>query len=161
MKNCARCNSQFPNFIIKNGKKINFQRRKYCLSCSPLGAHNTAQLHLPPKQGSGRDYHKMSDEQKKNHCKITYQYQKNRGLERKTKLVNSMGGCCQCCGYKNNLAALHFHHVNPKEKIFVLDVRNLTNRKWDCILQEAKKCQVLCANCHAEEHYPDLQKWGR
>lgn len=161
MKTCAKCQSTFPNFIIKNGKKRNLQRRKYCLSCSSFGIHNTTQLHLPPKQGSGRDYHKMSDDQKKQHCKISYQYQKNRGLKRKTELVNSMGGCCQSCGYKNNLAALQFHHINPKEKIFVLDVRNLTNRKWNYILEEAKKCQILCANCHAEEHYPYLNKWGQ
>jgi len=157
MKTCAKCQSQFPNFIIKDRKKINFQRRKYCLSCSPLGKHNTAQIHLPRKQGSGRDYYKMSHDQKKQHCKITYQYQKNRGLKRKIELINSMGGCCKSCGYKNNLAALHFHHLNPKEKIFVLDVRNLTNRKWNYIIAEANKCEVLCANCHAEEHHPECE----
>lgn len=151
---------EFPNFLTLDGKKRNLQRRKYCLSCSPFGNHNTAQIHLPPKQGSGRDYHKMNDEQKKIHCRETYGYQKRRGIKRKSELISSMGGCCQSCGYKKNLGALQFHHINPEEKEFVLDVRNLTNRKWDRILEESKKCQILCANCHAEKHYPHLDKWG-
>jgi len=143
MKNCAKCNSQFPNFIIKNGKKVNFQRRKYCLSCSPLGKHNTAQLEIHSEK------------------KSSYHYQRERGVKRKIKLVQSMGGCCQSCGYNKNLGALEFHHINPNNKITQLDVRVLTNRKWSFITEEASKCKLLCANCHAEEHYPYLNKWGQ
>jgi hypothetical protein len=143
MKTCAKCKSTFPNFIIKDGKKVNFQRRKYCLSCSPLGKHNTAQLEIHREK------------------KSSYPYQKARGTKRKIELVNIMGGCCQSCGYNRNLGALEFHHINPKEKITQLDVRNLTNRKWSFIIEEANKCKLLCANCHAEEHYPYLNKWGQ
>lgn len=143
MKNCAKCNSQFPHFIIKNGKKINFQRRKYCLSCSPLGAHNTAQLEIQREK------------------KSSYHYQRERGIKRKIELVKLMGGSCQSCGYNKNLGALEFHHVNPNNKITQLDVRVLTNRKWSFITEEASKCKLLCANCHAEEHYPYLNKWGQ
>ena len=143
MKTCAKCKSTFPNFIIKDGKKVNFQRRKYCLSCSPFGKHNTAQLEIHREK------------------KSSYPYQKARGTKRKIELVNIMGGCCQSCGYNRNLGALEFHHINPKEKITQLDVRNLTNRKWSFIIEEANKCKLLCANCHAEEHYPYLNKWGQ
>jgi len=72
-----------------------------------------------------------------------------------------MGGCCQSCGYNKNLGALEFHHINPNNKITQLDVRVLTNRKWSFITEEASKCKLLCANCHAEEHYPYLNKWGQ
>lgn len=143
MKTCAKCQSTFPTFIIKDGKKVNFQRRKYCLSCSPLGKHNTAQLEIHREK------------------KSSYVYQKARGVKRKIELVNIMGGCCQSCGYNENLGALEFHHINPKEKISELDVRILTNRKWSFIIEEANKCKLLCANCHAEEHYKDLQGWAK
>lgn len=29
-----------------------------------------------------------------------------------------MGGCCSKCGYRDNIAALDFHHINPEEKDF-------------------------------------------
>ena len=144
MKNCAKCQEIIPISLLVDGKKRNFQRRKYCLSCSPFGKHNTQKLEIErPKR------------------KSSYEYQKKRGVKRKTELVNLTGGCCQSCGYKKNLGALEFHHINPKEKISELDVRILTNRKWSYILNEVKKCKLLCSNCHAEEHYPDLENWGQ
>ena len=69
------------------------------------------------------------------------------------------GGCCENCGYDKNLAALQFHHRNPHEKTFGLDVRKLSNTRWDSILIEAEKCDLLCGNCHMEEHYPDMGNW--
>jgi hypothetical protein len=62
---------------------------------------------------------------------------------------------CEKCGYDKNSAALQFHHSEPINKLFSLDLRSLSNRKWDVILEEVKKCQLLCSNCHAEEHNPD------
>lgn len=87
----------------------------------------------------------------------SYKYQKKRGLERKKKIVDLHGGSCQICGYNRNLAVLEFHHKEPEKKSFKLDVRNLTNRKWESIIEEASKCRLLCANCHREEHHPSFQ----
>lgn len=82
-----------------------------------------------------------------------YQAQQARGQQRKKELVELLGGQCSLCAYKSNSAALVFHHV--KDKSFGLDLRKLSNASWDKILQEAQKCILLCANCHAEIHYPD------
>src|SRR5260370_13583922 len=79
--------------------------------------------------------------------------QKARGVHRKQHLVSALGGRCSACGYNRCSAALSFHHKNPAEKDFPLDIRNLTNRKWHVILAEAKKCTLLCLNCHAEVHH--------
>lgn len=57
---------------------------------------------------------------------------------------------CQRCGYKTNLAALQFHHLNPKEKDF--EISSNLCRKWETIKQEVEKCIVVCANCHIELH---------
>jgi len=70
------------------------------------------------------------------------------------KLVKQFGGYCSVCGYNKNLSALTFHHNN--EKKFKLTVRSLLNRTMSKILSEAKKCILLCHNCHSEIHNPDL-----
>lgn len=36
-----------------------------------------------------------------------------------------------------------------------LDVRTLSNTKMEKLLIEASKCDLFCANCHREIHYPD------
>lgn len=85
-----------------------------------------------------------------------YENQKKRGLERKIYFINQLGGCCSKCGYKHNIAALEFHHVNPEEKEFQIDMRKLSNTSMDKLQKEIDKCVLLCANCHREEHNQDL-----
>ena len=86
----------------------------------------------------------------------TYHSQTIRALKRKLKLIEMKGNCCSNCGYNKNLAALHFHHRNSEEKAFKLGLRILSNKRWEAIVKEAEKCDVLCANCHAEVHNPEL-----
>ena len=77
-------------------------------------------------------------------------------MTRKLKLIMEAGGCCTSCGYRRNAAALTWHHMDPKKKRFTLDVRNLSNRSEVDIRAEVAECILLCANCHAEEHFPAL-----
>ena len=90
----------------------------------------------------------------KNSDHQSYSAQKKRGLQRKLHLIKELGGKCNMCGYKKNVAALAFHHAHGKE--FKLDVRSLSNRKLKPIYDEARKCVLLCHNCYAEAHSPDL-----
>ncbi|RYY89315.1 MAG: hypothetical protein EOO15_06565 [Chitinophagaceae bacterium] len=46
---------------------------------------------------------------------------------------------------------------DASQKSFKLDVRLLSNRKWEAIVQEASKCKLLCSNCHAEMHHPESE----
>ena len=84
-----------------------------------------------------------------------YKKQQERAWSRKLELIKMMGGECSRCGYKENIAALDFHHLNPEEKSFQLDARHLSNTHMEKIMEEAKKCVLLCANCHREIHYPE------
>ena len=86
----------------------------------------------------------------------SYEAQKKRGLQRKWDIIQERGGKCERCGYFGNIGALEFHHLNPDEKDFQLDVRKLSNTKLEILREEFSKCVMLCANCHREEHYPDL-----
>jgi hypothetical protein len=86
----------------------------------------------------------------------SYEAQKRRGLSRKLELIKNAGGCCSICGYNKNLAALVFHHDASSNKDFKLDMRSLSNRKLEPVLEEINKCILVCANCHAELHNPHL-----
>jgi hypothetical protein len=92
----------------------------------------------------------------KNAAHQSYPSQKQRGLQRKLELCRKAGGKCSRCGYKTNLAALSFHHLESKEKDFKLDMRSLSNRKLENVMVEFNKCILLCSNCHAEVHNPEL-----
>ena len=87
-----------------------------------------------------------------------YKKQKLRHISRKIELINLMGGKCCLCGYDKNYAALDFHHVNPSEKSFQLDARHLSNCSTASILEESKKCILVCANCHRELHNANFGK---
>jgi len=68
-----------------------------------------------------------------------------------TDLKNENGGQCKCCGYNKCLDALDFHHTNPDNKIeSVADLIGRAGRK--VAKEEAKKCVLVCANCHREIH---------
>jgi 5-methylcytosine-specific restriction endonuclease McrA len=64
-------------------------------------------------------------------------------------LVKEAGGCCAACGYDRSLAALQFHHLDPADKEFGLASRGFS-RGIDRAREEARKCVLLCGNCHAE-----------
>lgn len=71
-------------------------------------------------------------------------------VRKKYQLVMYKGGKCEICGYnKMCLGAYHFHHLNPKEKSFGISA---CTKSFDYLKTEVDKCQLLCANCHAEEH---------
>lgn len=72
----------------------------------------------------------------------------------KRAAVKRLGGKCMRCGYDKCIAALSFHHTNPQEKEFGL-AANGNFHNWNEYWAEAQKCILLCANCHAEEHYDE------
>jgi hypothetical protein len=86
----------------------------------------------------------------------TYHSQTKRALKRKLELINLRGGGCEKCGYNKNITALEFHHIDPNSKDGVLTVRQLGNMNMNWIMNEFSKTKVLCANCHREEHNPDM-----
>ena len=110
------------------------QKQKFC-------SNNCKQKH---------HYHQVKEQTN------TYHSQTLRAIRRKLQLLELFGNACYNCGYNANLAALHFHHLDASKKTFKLGMRTLSNRSWNAILEEAKKCQLLCANCHAEKHNPEL-----
>lgn len=73
--------------------------------------------------------------------------------EIKERLVRLLGGQCAVCGYKRCLAALEFHHRDPKTKKFGIGSETVVRVPWEKVVAEAMKCVLLCANCHREHHF--------
>jgi transposase len=67
----------------------------------------------------------------------------------KRKLVEEAGGKCSICGYDRCQQALEFHHLDPSLKEFDLGRKGVT-RSLARSRAEARKCVLLCANCHRE-----------
>jgi hypothetical protein len=67
----------------------------------------------------------------------------------KIKLIEYKGGKCVKCGYNKCIEALHFHHVDPKEKDFSISGKTLSFEKMK---KEVDKCILVCSNCHSEIH---------
>ena len=159
IKICEKCHKEFSQrYKDENGKSHSLQRRKFCLDCSPYKQHNTKDLnktiwHKP----HNRYYKNMTIEERKIHNKSVAKYLNKRRLDRKLKLINLLDSKCKICGYNKNFAALHFHHLDPKTKLFNLSVREIAAYSWETLLIELNKCILLCSNCHAETHHPQCE----
>ncbi len=63
---------------------------------------------------------------------------------------------CSICGFKD-YRALDFHHRVPEEKLF--NISNYLNQhgiSQQEVLNEIKKCDILCKNCHAILHRKNI-----
>ena len=76
--------------------------------------------------------------------------------QRKTRdYIQSFKKECVRCGYNKCIEALDFHHRNPQEKDGMLSrySRRVFSPAVKLLIdQEILKCDILCANCHREEH---------
>lgn len=57
---------------------------------------------------------------------------------------------CADCGYAEHPAALDFDHRDPSTKLF--NPSQFARHSWQQVLEEIKKCDVRCANCHRVKH---------
>lgn len=69
----------------------------------------------------------------------------------KEALVQGFGNKCYLCGKEYPNYTYEFHHIDPSTKSYSLS--NPTTRAKSAYPEEAKKCCMVCANCHREiEH---------
>lgn len=118
----------------------------------------------------GKTYNEIEKELGCSKSKIAYYVNytsKRKAVERTRKMRFKMrkelkdiyGSKCSICGYSKCLAALHFHHLDPKTKKFgineALKLKTETKITKEEIIEEIKKCILVCSNCHFEIHSPD------
>ena len=141
---CEACGATFAAKQVIDGKMRSLYGRRFCLKCSPFGAHNTSRV--PP---GALVPEALAEHRRRRRNAKTYRYQKKRRRTLKQRLVDAFGGSCTRCGYRSSLSALEFHHCDVTQKDFAIS-KYLGS--WARLTAEAAKCQLLCANCHRTEH---------
>ena len=91
----------------------------------------------------------LSDLRKGKRARVTSQALDRKYLVKK-RCVDYLGGHCVRCGYDHCIKAMTFHHRDPSEKAFA--VSQMLDRAWAILRAELDKCDLLCFNCHMEEH---------
>jgi NifB/MoaA-like Fe-S oxidoreductase len=109
------------------------------------------------------------------HCSRAYEYDRKKGhgqtccntcyisrlrLKKKSKLIENFGSKCKRCGYGKSVWSLQFHHRDPLLKQFSISTGINTNKSYRALLEEANKCDLVCANCHGELE-EEIWKTGR
>jgi hypothetical protein len=84
-----------------------------------------------------------------------YNAKRIRARKLKAKLIWLLGGKCSHCKIVyngTNGAIFQFHHNEPKKKCFPITQGSLGTKAWEVIINESKKCILICANCHFLYH---------
>ena len=72
----------------------------------------------------------------------------------KNKLIDMKGGKCEMCGYDKKIpSAYEFHHRDPNSKEFGISKYMHLEEYLPKIIEEIKKCDLLCCRCHTEVHH--------
>ena len=70
------------------------------------------------------------------------------------KFNDIQSGCFVCSLKTNNPDDYDYHHRDPSTKISSL-ADMVGTRSRQTILDEAKKCDIVCKSCHADIHKPN------
>lgn len=167
---CGLCSSEFPQRFSIEGKIYNFQNRRFCPECSPVGGRNTKKLDVV-SDGCANcagcknrqpliNFFYKTDGRPYSYCKKCYG-QKTVKTQRRIKqmCVDYLGGQCEICGYDTCVAALQFHHIDPDQKEFSISAHK--NCAFETVRAELSKCALLCSRCHIETHagmHPEFLK---
>lgn len=133
---------------------------KFCQGCADKGRDPHRSLNEFADKGPGKKQARCREchnEQVRDHYRTKTDYYKGKTQRRRQensdwfKEFKGKLRCNRCP--EDHPACLQFHHTDPSLKEIGLAVA--VNRGWSIqrILEEASKCEVLCANCHAKEHY--------
>lgn len=98
---------------------------------------------------------------RRRYCKAHF-----KALDRAKHIRNSLirykGSNCHDCGEVFLSCVYDFHHREPASKLFLLNVDGIKKqlktgfkKALPLILDEAKKCDLLCTNCHRTRHFSD------
>lgn len=150
MKRCSLCNQKKPygEFNRHKGRKDGYYERcKECRKIEHIQRYADPENRKRAKQRMKERYWSDPESRRK--------YNNQNAYKTKVKAINVLGGKCMRCGF-DHPAALQFHHRDPSTKEFNLSHgASLGKPKkfpWPTILEEIKKCDLLCSNCHFIEH---------
>lgn len=150
MPQCRKCAKPFPLRMRIDGRVRMLCNRKYCLECSPFGAHNTRRVEQPKREVCSLC---KRNPVTKNRAMCLYCTNKVQRWRLKLACVEAKGSVCAQCGWTGNPVAFDFHHRDPQQKELMLQ---MATQSWAALKAELEKCDLLCARCHRLEHAQEL-----
>ncbi len=135
MKKCSKCNElKSLDGFYKNKRNLTNGLSAYCKEC----------------QKSDKKIHYKNNKEK---------YARNVFNNSKWLIDLKIGLKCEKCGF-NHPAALDFHHLDPSTKEFTVSGRMTCSKEnKEKVLNEIKKCIILCSNCHRIEHATNYNEY--
>jgi hypothetical protein len=139
MKICSKCNqdldaSLFNIKCTKNGKAY---LQPYCRDCQKV---------------YWAVYY-SNKENKEKHLKRKYKKDKQKKAELVDIVNKAKDAPCMDCKIKYNPWVMDFDHLDPDTKIDSISRLVSDKVHENKILDEIKKCELVCANCHRERTY--------
>ena len=135
MKVCTKCNENLPIScynIKKTNKDGTPQLQSMCINCNKL---YQKEHYIKNKQNYSLKARNWDKEYKKKVYSLLIEMSKD--------------GCIEC-GEKH-FACLQYNHIEPETKTDSISNMIRNTKGIDLILEEIKKCEILCANCHAKK----------
>lgn|SRR3990167_8159070 len=134
MKICSKCNERksFTDFYVKDSKANRLHAQ--CKLCYKEHRKTYYIQHYEKNQES---YRKRAI---KFRTKVKDEYRNNLQKFLEDKF-------CVDCG-ETDKVVFELDHIDPKLKSFSISQAVRLGHRWDKVLEELQKCQVLCANCH-------------
>ena len=145
------------------------EETKYCKDCLEIARIQNAKSrrnrdekaklqqiqrqHLWYLNNKDRHHKFMSEYYQKHRKEIDEQHERIK-LENKIFAVRLLGNKCCKCGYRKNLSALEFHHVDEKKE---KGIAKLLCGSRERLIKELKKCILVCCRCHREIHHPEWE----
>lgn len=126
MKTCTKCEESKPFFAFYKAAKMKDGLQSACKVCNDRAT--TASRYKNPERYTAI---------------ATKSQQRLRAEIRNWKLDKK---CVRCP--ENHPACLELHHLDRSQKDFTPSAASSFTR----FLEEAAKCEILCANCHRKEH---------
>ena len=136
MKTCSTCKQQLPKSAFYKNTYKNDGLQTYCKKC----AHNRRV-----------EYYKENRTKEDARNKVTYAKYRQRFNEYKQTLH------CAICG-ESRWYVLDFHHTSDNKEQAIGTMVSQSAR-WEKLILEIAKCQVLCSNCHRAYHFEN-KTWG-
>lgn len=127
----------------KNPDKVKAQKDRYYEKNKEYIKQKSKQYYENVRKQYLREH--IEEERIKNRAKIQIKLQKRRELLK--QLREEAGGQCVKCGYNEEMRILQFHHHGKNKKANVTEIQSLEKMR-----EEAKKCILLCPNCHTLTH---------
>lgn len=159
MKVCSKCGKELPKTAFYLDPRKEGRLRSVCKSCWAERKKKYEQDHREKISESNKRYYEANKERinertrrwrKDNHEELMERQRIKR--QAASALIYQFRTPCVKCGDERPWV-IHFHHIEPAQKAFLLTADNVSHKTEAVAMEEAAKCACLCANCHAEFHY--------